>query len=421
MSFTTDSEKLMKSFVDYFNKFSDKKKASAQKQTDTILKGFYKDIRSCDLYVKTLSRRLFLNSNVHNIKTSNDIPKTHLMSSGYIPNDVKLYIEKNTVGYFKMNTRVNGNIKINIYFLLFSKSDFNRLKKIENIVEEALKIIRLCSLYIKKDSMESLNVYLYLTKIKKELPKSQISTLGTRECNSAVTFACQEKGEILIFREEEWKKVLIHELCHSMCLDFSGLNYKLLKTDIKSLYDINSEFEISEAYSEFWATIIHCCFCSYSLLDSKEDLETYLLFVQFCIQFEKIFSLFQCVKMLNHMGLRYTNLIDDDEISRSFKKVLYKEETNVFPYYVLKCVLLYHSDKFLKWCMENNPNIVNFDKNPITLKKLGKFIKKHYNDNNMIKNIKDMEVLYLKMRGSYVKPNKSFVTNTTRMTICELL
>ena len=343
------------------------------------------------------------------------------MSSGYIPNNVKLYIEETSVGYFKMNTWVNGNIKINIFFLLFLKSDFNRLKKIEKIVEEALKIIRVCSLYIKKNSMDSLNVYLYLTKIKKELPKSQISTLGTRHCNSAVTFACQEKGEILIFREEEWKKVLIHELCHSMCLDFSGLNYKSLKTDIKSLYDINSDFEISEAYSEFWATIIHCCFSSYSLLDSKEDLETYLLFVQFCIQFEKIFSLFQCVKMLNHMGLRYTNLIDDDDVSRSFKKVLYKEETNVFPYYVLKCVLLYHGDKFLKWCMENNPNIVNFDKNPITLKKLGKFIKKYYNDKIMIKSIKDMEVLYLKMRGSYVKPNKSFVTNTTRMTICELL
>lgn len=421
MSFTTDSEKLMKSFVDDFDKFSIKKKATVQKQTDKILKGFYKDIRSCDLYVKTLSRRLFLNNNVHGIKTPNDIPKTPLMGSGYIPDNIKLYIEETAVGYFKMSTWVNGKIKLNIYFLMFLKSDFNRLKKIEEMLEDALKIIRFCSLYIKKNSMDSLNVYLYLTKIKKELPKSQISILGTTHCNSAVTFACQEKGEILVFREEEWKKVLIHELCHSMCLDFSGLDYKSLRSDIKSLYDIKSDFEISEAYSEFWATIIHCCFCSYSLLDSKEDLETYLLFTQFCIQFEKIFSLFQCVKMLNHMGLRYTNLIDNDDVSTTFKKVLYKEETNVFPYYVLKCVLLFNSDKFLKWCMQNNPNIVNFDKNPVTLKKFGKFIKSNYDDKKMIKMIKDMEVLYLGMRGSYVKPNKGFVINTTRMTICELL
>ena len=33
---------------------------------------------------------------------------------------------------------------------MFLKSDFNRLKKIEEMLEEALKIIRFCSLYIKK-------------------------------------------------------------------------------------------------------------------------------------------------------------------------------------------------------------------------------------------------------------------------------
>lgn len=421
MSFTNDSEKLMKSFVDHFDKFSDKKKASVQKQTDKIFKNFYKDIRSCDIYVKTLSKRLFLNSKVQPIKKKNDIPKTHLMGSGYIPNNIKLYIEETAVGYFKMSTWITGNIKLNIYFLLFLKSDFNRLKKIETILEEALKIIRFCSLYIRKNNMDSLNVYLYLTKIDKTLPKSQISTIGSKHCNSAVTYACQEKGEILIFRKEEWKKVLIHELFHSMCLDFSGLDYKSLKNSVKKLYDINSQFEISETYSEFWATIINCCFCSYTLLDTKEDLESYLLFVQFCIQFEKMFSLFQCVKLLNHMGLRYTNLIENDEISNSFKKILYKEETNVFSYYVLKCVLLYQSDAFLKWCFENNPTILNFDKNPVTLKKFGLFIKKHYNDKNMIKSLKDMEIVYLRMRGSYVKPNKDFVTNTSRMTVCELI
>lgn len=421
MSFTNDSEKLMKSFVDYFDKFSHKKKASTQKQTDKILKNFYKDIRACDLYVKTLSRRLFLNNKVHPIKNKNDIPRTPLMGSGYIPNNIKLYIEETAVGYFKMSTWVNGIVKLNIYFLLFLKSDFNRLKKIETVLEEALKIIRFCSLYMKKNSMDSLNVYLYLTKINKTLPKSQIATIGSKHCNSAVTFACQEKGEILIFREEEWKKVLIHELFHSMCLDFSGLNCKSLKNDVKKLYDIKSDFEISEAYSEFYATIINCCICSYTLLDSKEDLETYLLFTQFCIQFEKIFSLFQCVKLLNHMGLRYTNLIEYDDVSNSFKKILYKEETNVLAYYVLKCVLLYQSDAFLKWCLENNPTILNFDKNPVTLKKFGLFIKKYYDDKDMIKSIKDMEIIYLRMRGSYTKPNKGFVTNTTRMTICELL
>ena len=78
--------------------------------------------------------------------------------------------------------------------------------------------------------------------------------------------------------------------------------------------------------------------------------------------------------------------------------MLYKEETNVFPYYILKYVLLYQSDAFLKWCLENNPTILNFDKNPVTLKKFGSFVKRHYNNKKMIKFIKDMEIIYLRMR-----------------------
>ena len=30
----------------------------------------------------------------------------------------------------------------------------------------------------------------------------------------------------------------------------------------------------------------------------------------------------------------------------------------------------------------NNPNIINFDKNPVTLKKFGKFIKNNYDNKN---------------------------------------
>ena len=53
---------------------------------------------------------------------------------------------------------------------------------------------------------------------------------------------------------------------------------------------------------KFWATIINSCFISYKLLDGKNDINSFFLFSEFCIQFEKIFSLFQCVKMLNYMA-----------------------------------------------------------------------------------------------------------------------
>ena len=40
-------------------------------------------------------------------------------------------------------------------------------------------------------------------------------------------------GKILIYRKEEWKKVLIHELFHSLCLDFSGIRFSTQPSDDK--------------------------------------------------------------------------------------------------------------------------------------------------------------------------------------------
>ena len=42
----------------------------------------------------------------------------------------------------------------------------------------------------------------------------------------------------MIYRREEWKKVLIHELFHSLCLDFSSVKYDDLRTKMKKLFDV---------------------------------------------------------------------------------------------------------------------------------------------------------------------------------------
>ena len=114
-----------------------------------------------------------------------------------------------------------------------------------------------------------------------------------------------------------------------MCLDFSGISYLLLKDNFKNLFKVKSDYEISEAYSEFWATIINSCFISYDILDNKEDYEKFGLYSEFCIQFERIFSIFQLVKILDYMGLRYKDLISDGKMAKSLKNLLYKEDTNV--------------------------------------------------------------------------------------------
>ena len=70
--------------------------------------------------------------------------------------------------------------------------------------------------------------------------------MGPNNCNSAVTYACASNGKILIYRKEEWKKVLINELFHSLCLDFALSNYNSLKSNIKKIFDVDSDFEITK-------------------------------------------------------------------------------------------------------------------------------------------------------------------------------
>ena len=85
---------------------------------------------------------------------------------------------------------------------------------------------------------------------------------------------------------------------------------------------------------------------AYFLTDKKEEEEFYL-YSEFCIRFEQIFSLFQMIKILDFMGLTYRNLYDNDNISNSIRRYLFKEKTNVFAYYIIKNVLLYNNAEFL--------------------------------------------------------------------------
>ena len=241
--------------------------------------------------------------------------------------------------------------------------------------------------------------------------------LGVEHCNSAVTTSCALDGVIVVYRKEEWFKVFVHESFHSLGLDFSTFSCHKLNKKLAVLFPIKSEMNVFEAYSEFWATIINCLFCAYNLLDNKLNDRDFLLYSDFCIQFERIFSLFQMVKVLNFMGISYQHLFEKNEISDVARCYLYKENTNVFSYYIVKCILLYNYNAFLAWCEQNNINTLRFDKYENNLNKFYTFIKSHYNNPLFLADYKKMRMFFLKN-----KSNKQMgeLFNTMRMTICEL-
>ena len=410
------SEKLLKHFIDDFDKYCTKKTSRVQKSTDNIIKLIYRDIKLTESWSNVCLKNDLITMDLKKISDSlKELPKSSLMDSSFMPGNIKDKILYNIRGYMKGSITLKKT-KINVYYGLFKDVEKANYRKIKLDIIETLKYVKFMFLNVGlRQKVNSLDIYLYLTDEDKKMPKNPIMVLGPNNCNSAVTYACSSEGKILVYRREEWKKVLIHELFHSLCLDFSVSKHDRLKENIKKIFNVDSDFEISESYSEYWATVINCCFLSFKLLDDKNDEEDFLLFFDFCIQLERIFSLFQMNKVLSYMGLTYETLFKNDSASISYRKLLYKEDTNVLCYYVLKTILLFFNDDFLKWCLYNNGTIIKFDKTQQNFFNFYKFIKEKYNNKFFLNSI-------LKMRNMNMEKKKlrnNIINLTARMTICE--
>ena len=389
-----------------------------QRRLDIILGKLYKDIYNSDTYVDTLVRRGCLKAKRARINNLSDIPTSTLLDSQYFPFEIQNYINTHSKSYLHYSCKIL-NKKVNIYIVLSKDMIGRRITKYDNMAKKMFTWLRMAFLYAPTMCGKSLKIILYYTPLEKKLPPNLIDILGTRHCNSAVTTSCSSKGEIVIYRKEEWFKVFIHESFHVLGLDFSAFPMTQLNYKMKKLFPIESEIKSYEAYSEFWATILNCLFCSYELLDADDKLNErdFLLYSEFLLQFERIFALFQCNKILYFMGMNYNNLYLPGEVSFVARKYLYKEDTNVFAYYILKNILLYNYVSFLEWCDKHNINMMRFDKYDNNMNKFYDFVSKKYDDPKFILDMTEMRKFLLKSRR---ENNKHPIQETLRMTICEM-
>ena len=111
------------------------------------------------------------------------------------------------------------------------------------------------------------------------------------------------------------------------------------------------------------------------------------------------------------MNLNYSHIYSNKKYDISTKKMLYKENTNVFAYYVLKMILLFYYEDFFYWCDKNNINLFTFKKDKKNLDNFFKFIKLKYKGKHLLSNIN----LIYKKYDSIVKDEK--ISNTLRMTV----
>lgn len=414
MKFSNDSEILMEKLMSNFKKYLKKKDANQQKGFDKLMKIFFKEIAIAEKKTQLLFKENKVKVTILEIENFSKIQHTSLLKSAYVPNEINTYIKNNLVGFVEYSCKIKQR-KIKLSFYLMMNNQFNELKKIELYAFRMIHWLFFISEYANNRCSKTLNTYIYLTPMKKFLPNNQFLVLSPINANSGLTTTCSKNGEICIFREEELFKVFLHETIHSLGLDFSDMSTTIFNRKLRNLFPIRSDFNIYESYTEFWATIFNCIFTAYYM--SEKNVKEFLVYTEFCIAYEEYFSIIQCVKILKFMGLIYKYLYDNNNLSIKARKYLYKEKTNIFAYYILKCVFLFNSYYFIMWCKRNNTNIINFDKNKNNLNKLYKFISNHYKEKNLLKKLDDVDDELAELK----KESNKNLFQTMRMTIIELI
>jgi hypothetical protein len=186
---------------------------------------------------------------------------------------------------------------------------------------------------------------------------------------------------------------------------------------ILHIFKVNSNVNLYESYTEFWAEIMNALFCSFFKLKNKNNIYEFLSNAEFFINFERSYSFFQLVKTLNFMGLTYEDLYSNKQHSVMARENLYKEKTNVLSYYIIKTILINNYQGFLFWCKNNNLSLLQFKKTMVSQMNYCKFIEKNYKTQSMLNNVEYTEHFFNKIKSNR---QNNYVLSNMRMSICEL-
>jgi hypothetical protein len=311
--------------------------------------------------------------------------------------------------------------KINILFLTEDEDPETLVVDYNKYVDYMLVWLYMVNEYSSKSCVDELKIYIYHTSLLKLLPTTNIEILSQNNVNTAFTRTCPKKSEIVVFRKEEWFKAFIHETFHNFGLDFSDMNQSTCNEKILSLFPVNSEVNLFESYTEFWARIINALLCSYVNIKDKGDIDEFLLNTEFFINFERIFSFFQMIKVLKFMDMTYKNMYERTSASNNIRNMMYKEQTSVLSYYIITLILFNSYQDFVSWCATNNTKLLQFKKTTTNLDNFCSYIERKYRTKTLLDGIKCSEHLFANVeKRSKRQNNLAYLIRSLRMTIFEL-
>ena len=279
--------------------------------------------------------------------------KSHSFSQRFVPNEIQNYI-RDRVDVMERISVKNGETRFTVELYMShgngrSRRDTERMQLLEALaITIGMSKWSLCGLDKSKVVIKMFDV---------DAPK-EFSMDGhpitPSQVNSAYTIPCRfasgEKGnralEVVVFRREEWKKVLFHELMHLYSYDIAS-NDKRINHRLSHIFHVKCDFNLTEAYAEFWARVLYVLWETHG---EKRRFDTE-------IERQRKWSVSQGVVVLTSMGLTGNVLgARDTGNSTSAGQALpvCRETTAAFSYYVICGFMMTEWECVLAWCYEVN-------------------------------------------------------------------
>jgi hypothetical protein len=159
---------------------------------------------------------------------------------------------------------------------------------------------------------------------------------------------------------------------------------------------VKSDVNLFETWCEMWGELFNIIiYVTLRYRDNPTHASTptptpkILEEIKRALTYEQMFSLFQCVKVLQHQELHYEDICRGSQVASS-----YNENTNVLSYYVIKSILMFFVDDFFGFMKKNNQSSLVFVNSMENIRDYCLLIKKKYNNPIYVSEIHKIEKWY---------------------------
>jgi hypothetical protein len=273
------------------------------------------------IYDSISMSELYDNTSIYNRPLLSDEANmlvTEHFDSVFCPKKVKKYI-----------TRCDNLIVIKsdevTFYIYFEKTTKVTMTKLFLSMKQAIVTKRFFNIG------KHLNIHIVLSPYKRYMPSSKKEYIC--ECHINGGFTYPNGKNVYVVREEEYTKVMIHEILHH-CSEIHNDGFvERQLNELKNVFNIAKETKLipNEAIIEFWANLTNCAYLSFEYNQSFDSL----------LKKEVDFSLYQCHKILDKQG-----------------NSLWYETTNAYCYIIFKTILLKNMTKLSEYTYPYNPEYI---------------------------------------------------------------